>query len=152
MIVSPSILDLHQSNYPNPRYNYPDFNLGSLRDPPLGHRMFGQTAEEIHASRRLNRDELEVLMKFHFYGINPNLSSRATNLRVIRALVKLHYYMDDIHQPQDWAAMSDPRRDAGPRLLSCSIGSTDIIPFSRHFPVPPSTYAPVSHLFARPFY
>lgn len=152
MITNPFILQLHQASYPDPRNNFPRFSLASLRDPPAGYRLFGQTADEIHLSRRFNREELGVLVKFHLYGINANLTSRATNLRVIRALVKLHYYMDHLHQAHSWEEMCDPRRDAGPRLLSCSVGSMNLIPYSRHFPVPPLTYASVAPAFTRPFY
>lgn len=147
-----SIYALKTSGYPNPPYNYTLFDLNSLPDPPPRYRMFGETANEISTSRRLRRDDLETLIQFHFYGVDPNISGRATNMRLIRALFKLHYYMDDIHRPQTWSDMCDPHRDAGPRLLSCSVNDPNLVPVSRQYPRPPDPNEPAKPGFIRPFY
>lgn len=144
--------DLVSASYPDPRYNYTEFELNSLPDPPPRYRMFGETAHGIHVSRRLGRDDLDALIKFHCYGINPGMPSRATNIRLIRVLVKLHYYMDDIHRPQTWGELCDTSRDAGPRLLSCSIDNPNLVPASRQYPRPPNPNAPARPGFVRPFY
>lgn len=87
-------------DYPDPPLEHPLFNLNALPDPPARQHIFGQTPEEASRNCHFKRIELERMVKFHFWGINPNIHGRLTNVRMIRALMKLMYYFDDRHRPQ----------------------------------------------------
>lgn len=48
--------------------------------------------------------------------------------------------------------MRDTTRDAGPRLLSCSIDDASFLPISRHFPHPPEFNSHTQPGYIRPFW
>ena len=138
-------------NYPDPALQYPEFDLNQLPDPPVRYRLYGEIPEDINKIHRLGRQELDALVKFHCWGIKLGVR-RPTSVRIIRGLMKLVYYMDDVHRPRSWEELCDTTRDAGPRLLSCSIDSTSLIPISRHHPQPPSPDARTKPGYSRPPY
>lgn len=137
---------------PNPPLNHPKFKLNTLPDPPRPTTLFGETPEQASKNPRLARPVLEALHKFHFWGINPCIPGRVTNARILRALMKLFYYMDDVHKPRSWAEACNFTRDAGPRLLSCAVASGDLVPVSRRYPDPPDPNGSTGDGYVRPSY
>lgn len=139
-------------DYPDPPLEHPLFNLNALPDPPARQHIFGQTPEEASRNCHFKRNELEQMVKFHFWGINPNIHGRPTNVRMFRALMKLMYFLDERHRPQSWEQVRDTTRDAGPRLLSCSIDGVLFLPISRHYPHPPGFDGQTQPGYIRPFW
>ena len=86
-------------DYPDPALQYPEFDFDQLPDPPARYRLYGETPEDINKIHRLGRQELDALVRFHCWGIKLGVR-RPTSVRIIRGLMKLVYYMDDVHRPR----------------------------------------------------
>ncbi|XHG01676.1 hypothetical protein AWENTII_005044 [Aspergillus wentii] len=79
------------------------------------------------------------------------MNSRSTNERVVRAIMKLMYYIADEHRPSSWAELADFTRDAGPRLLRLKIDYPSCpLPISRHHPELPAPDAVTHPEYVRP--
>ncbi|KAE8141209.1 hypothetical protein BDV38DRAFT_268500 [Aspergillus pseudotamarii] len=122
----------------NPELNYPMVKLADLPEPPKNWRVCGRTAEEASKARKATSEEAKK------WG-------DLTNLRCFKVLWKLFYYQQDKHRPQDFDQIKDFKtRDAGPRLLQCSVDVPDLLPISRYYPHPPPATRLPAEGFHRP--
>ncbi|KAE8379086.1 hypothetical protein BDV26DRAFT_291669 [Aspergillus bertholletiae] len=143
----------------NPELNYPMVKLDDLPEPPKNWRVCGRTAEEASKARKATSEEAKKWVRYHSWGIDMGVKGGLTNLRCFKVLWKLFYYQQDKHRPQDFDQIKDFKmRDAGPRLLQCSVDVPGLLPISRYYPHPPPAtrlpaegfHRPLDALVARP--
>ncbi|KAB8234288.1 uncharacterized protein BDW43DRAFT_310316 [Aspergillus alliaceus] len=135
----------------NPELNYPMVKLADLPEPPSNWRVCGRTATEASKARKATSEEAKRWVRFHSWGIDMGVKGDLTNLRCFKVLWKLFYYQQDKHRPQNFEQIKDfQMRDAGPRLLQCSLDDPDLLPISRFYPHPPPTTKIPSEGFHRP--
>ncbi|KAE8330360.1 hypothetical protein BDV39DRAFT_202162 [Aspergillus sergii] len=135
----------------NPELNYPMVKLADLPEPPKNWRVCGRTAEEASKARKATSEEAKKWVRYHSWGIDMGVKGDLTNLRCFKVLWKLFYYQQDKHRPQDFDQIKDFKtRDAGPRLLQCSLDVPDLLPISRYYPHPPPATRLPAEGFHRP--
>ncbi|KAL2009664.1 hypothetical protein VTN00DRAFT_5471 [Thermoascus crustaceus] len=123
--------------YPDPPPPREEYDLDLLPDPPDDFELCRIPLERHIKSRLWNTEELDKLIRFHFWGIKTKTNRRMTNEVRIKLLRKLNYYQSDIHRQLDIPAFVDFKRDAGPRLLRIDLNPPPK-PLSRRYPkLPP---------------
>ncbi|KAE8359243.1 hypothetical protein BDV27DRAFT_168717 [Aspergillus caelatus] len=92
-------------------------------------------------SRKATSEEAKKWVRYHSWGIDMGVKGDLTNLRCFK----------DKHRPQDFDQIKDFKtRDAGPRLLQCSVDVPDLLPISRYYPHPPPATRLPAEGFHRP--
>ncbi|KAE8351204.1 hypothetical protein BDV28DRAFT_150209 [Aspergillus coremiiformis] len=134
----------------NPELNYPMVKLADLPEPPRNWCVCGRTAEDASKARKANAEKARRWVRFHSWGIDLGVKGDLTTLRSFKVLWKLFYYQQDKHRPQNFEQIDDVDRDAGPRLLQCSLGVPDLLPISRFYPHPPPATRLPGEEFHRP--
>ncbi|KAB8069389.1 hypothetical protein BDV29DRAFT_198710 [Aspergillus leporis] len=134
----------------DPDLNQPKFNLADLPAPPEHFHVCGRTFREAVKARKANSTEARDLVRFHGWGIDMQVPGDYTTISCFQVLWKLFYYQADKHRPQTFDEIRDFTRDAGPRLLKCSVDDPDLLPISRYYPLAPSEHKIPEPGFRRP--
>ncbi|RJE26971.1 hypothetical protein PHISCL_00672 [Aspergillus sclerotialis] len=128
------------SGFPNPRFRYAQFELSKLPDPPRSWNLDGKPPSVILRDTMLTKEMLSDIFEYHFWGIDPGISGKASNISKMKALYKLVYYQAPYHRASGLGDLCEMKIDAGPRLLSCKLENPCALPVSRWYPNLPDEY------------
>ncbi|KAA8649691.1 hypothetical protein EYZ11_012253 [Aspergillus tanneri] len=129
---------------------YPKFDFDALPYPSDNWEFLGETVLYVIRNRRFQKLRMEELLSHHSWGMDLGLARRVTNDKLARTIWKLFYYMAPMHRPKSYEELFDYRRDAGPRLLKCSLENPTPLPISRYYPHLPSSNQTVGPHYRRP--
>ena len=120
-----------------------------MPDPPDGWLLGGENPKTAKRDHILKRNQVEDFIEFNCWGIDLGISERATMIVMLQAIFKLVYYMAPEHRPKDVGDLVNYKRDAGPRLLSCSLDPHPL-PVSRWYPDMPAENTHLHPSYVRP--
>lgn len=128
------------SDFPNPSFRYAQFKLSKLPDPPRSWNLDGKPPSVALRDTMLTKEMISDIFEYHFWGIDPGISEKASNMNKMRALYKLVYYQAPYHRASGLGDLCEMQMDAGPRLLSCKLEDPCPLPVSRWYPNMPDEY------------